>query len=145
MAIVPFNTLGCVSAKTKRVPKEAMEAFGRALTKWVNEAHGGNQTHASKVLGISPGHISAMMSGARGPGLNALLALREKTGLSADELLGLGPPDVDALVAKLQSTFELGTARLKAEASRMLEEARVIAAKPVRPASSTAAKKRSAK
>ncbi len=134
MAIAHVDTLACVAGKTKRVPKQAFEAFARALTKWVNEAHDGNQTAAGHALGISQGHISAMMRGDRGPGLNTILLLREKTGMSADELLGFGPPDVDALTARLQASFGLEVARFRAEASRTLEEARVVAAKnqPVR-------------
>ena len=135
MAIERVGTLVCVAAKTKRVPQSVLDSFGRALTKWVNEAHDGNQTDAGRALGFSQGHISAMMLGTRGPGLNAIIALHQKTGTSVDELLGLGPAPADKLMAQFQASLGMEVARFRADASRTLEEARVEAAKaiPARP------------
>lgn len=75
--------------RTKRIDQHILEHFGRQLDEWVRDAHGGNQTSTGKALGLSQGHISAMIQGARGPGLPTLIALREKTGRSIDDLLGL--------------------------------------------------------
>jgi hypothetical protein len=90
MALVAPGTIRRV-AKTKRVSRGALETFGKVLKKWVDDAHGGNQTHAAKDLGVAPSHISAMQLGARGPGLNTLILLRDKTGFTLDQMLGLDP------------------------------------------------------
>ncbi len=129
MAIVATDTLGYVPAKTKRVPQTVLDSFARALTKWVTDVCEGNQSQAAKLLRVSQGHISAMMNGSRGPGLNALIALRDQTGLSADELLGFGPAPGDALTERLRASLDLEVARFRSEAKRTLEEARSEAAK----------------
>jgi len=136
MAIDLIDTIGYVAAKTKRVPQAVLDHFARELTRWVNEKCDTNQTRAAKLLGVSQGHISAMMNGTRGPGLNAILALRAQTGLSIDELLGLGPPPAEAMIARFEASLGLEVARFRAEATRTLEEARTSAAKalPERPA-----------
>jgi hypothetical protein len=129
IAIAPADTLHCVAQKTKRVPQAVLDHFARELGAWVEKVCEGNQTRAAKMLGVSQGHISAMMLGTRGPGLNALLALREQTGKTADELLGLGPAPADALTERLRASFDLEVARFRAEAKQTLEAARVEAAK----------------
>lgn len=136
MAIALVDTIGRVATRTKRVPQSVLDAFARALSRWVSEKCEGNQTLASSILGISQGHISALMLGTRGPGLPTIILVREKTGLSADELLGFGPPDVDALVERLKSSLVTDVARMRSQATRTLEAARVETAKvtPDRPA-----------
>jgi len=53
----------------------------------------GSQSAAARRIGLSQSHMSALVSGTeRGVGVAALLRLREYTGLTLDELLGLGPP-----------------------------------------------------
>ncbi len=136
MAIGLGTTLTYVATKTKRVPQTVLDAFKRVLTNWVNDKCDGSQTRAKALLGVSQGHISAMMNGTRGPGLNALLALREQTGLTTDEILGLGPAPADALMARFEASLPLEVARQVAYALRVREESRVTAAKalPERPA-----------
>lgn len=128
MAIGLRNTLGSVSRTTKRVPKAAFEHFGRVLRAWVDDVHGGNQTAAAKQLGVTQGHISAMILGNRGPGLNTLIMLREKTGRSIVEMLGLGPPPAEELSERLRASFDLEVARFRADAKRTLEQAQHVLA-----------------
>ncbi len=90
MVVDPPDTLPPV-AKTKRVSPAVLTAFARVLKKWVDDEHKGNQTHAGKDLGVTQSHVSAMLAGLRGPGLNTLILLREKTHMSLDEMLGLEP------------------------------------------------------
>lgn len=123
MAIGLTNTLGSVARTTKRVPRAAFEHFGRVLRAWVDDVHDGNQTAAAKQLGVTQGHISAMILGNRGPGLNTLILMREKTGKSIDEMLGLGPPPAEELAARLQASFDLEVARFRADAKKTLEQA----------------------
>lgn len=124
MAINSTITLGCMArAQTKRVPQAVVDHFCRELTQWVNEAHGGNQSSAAKSLGVTQSAISGVMTGARGPGLQLLLRLREKTGKSCDELLGVGPSPDTTLVEQLRASYELEVARFRAAARGTLEEA----------------------
>ncbi len=83
--------------QTKRVGRDVFASFSAVLLRWVNDCFGGNQTHAAKVLGCTQSHISAMLSGKRGPGLNTLLLLHERTGISVDVMLGLAAPEPAAL------------------------------------------------
>jgi hypothetical protein len=111
--------------RTKRVDQRMLEFFGRELGRWVEDACDGNQTAAGKLLGVTQGHISAMIAGTRGPGLPTLIALSDKTGKSIDALLGRGrreptravpllppgPPSSavpPAAMAELQSMLERG-------------------------------------
>jgi transcriptional regulator with XRE-family HTH domain len=75
--------------RTKRVDPAILEHFGKELDRWVQEAHDDNQSAAGRALGLSQGHISAMIQGHRGPGLPTLILLAEQTGRSIDSLLGL--------------------------------------------------------
>lgn len=86
-----LRTVGGMDKRSKRVGIHELEHFGAELERWVKEACDGNQTAAGKLLGVSQGHISAMIQGSRGPGLPTLIALRAKTGRSIDDLLGLRP------------------------------------------------------
>lgn len=111
MAIVAGPTLTSVST-TKRIPAPELEAFARFLQQWVTTAHGGNQTAAGKDLKITQGHISALVRGERGPGLNTLIRLRHKTGATIDSMLGFASIGAaDELVERLRATFELEVAR----------------------------------
>lgn len=74
---------------TKRLPPQVLAAFAAVFERWIRDAHDDNQTHAAADLGITQSHISAMLQGLRGPGLNTLILLRKKTGVSIDEMLGL--------------------------------------------------------
>lgn len=91
MVIDPRAILRVV-AKTKRVTPDVLAAFADVLGRWVKEHHGGNQTRAGKALGVTQSHVSAMLTGQRGPGLNTLILMRDQTGLSIDTMLGLVPP-----------------------------------------------------
>ncbi len=96
MVVDPPDTLPPV-AKTKRVSATVLAAFAKVLKAWVDEEHKGNQTHAGKDLGVTQSHVSAMLGGLRGPGLNTLILLREKTHKSIDDMLGLEPIKSDGL------------------------------------------------
>lgn len=91
MAIGRESTLPCVASRTRRTPQSAQKHFAATLRRWVDERHNGNQTAAATALGISQGHVSAMLSGARTPGVAVLLLLRDELGISIDAMLGLSP------------------------------------------------------
>jgi len=91
-----------------------MKHVGAIVAELVTTKFGNNQTRAAKALDCSQSHISAMVTGVRGPGLNTLLALRDYTGRSIDDLLGLDTTPGDALVRELRETVEAHLqARLK--------------------------------
>lgn len=92
--------------KTKRVPPEALSHFATELRRVVDERYGGNQSAAAKGLDCTQGHISAMLLGNRGPGLNTLMAMRDMTGRSIDSLLGLPPTPADAMIQQLRESVE---------------------------------------
>lgn len=102
MVIGSESTVGSMR-RTKRVDPAILLHFGDELDKWVKSEHGDNQTAAGKALGLTQGHISAMIRGTRGPGLPTLIALAEKTGRSIDSLLGLerGRNREDRILAEL--------------------------------------------
>ena len=75
--------------RTKRVDPVILEYFGKKLEEWVREAHEDNQSSAGRALGLSQGHISAMIQGHRGPGLPTLIELARTSGRSIDWWLGL--------------------------------------------------------
>lgn len=64
----------------------------KLLVALIETQFGGKQTTAAKALGVSQSHISGVISGRTGPGMNLLVALRDWTGLSIDALLDLPPP-----------------------------------------------------
>lgn len=115
--------------RTKRVPQDVLDHFGRELRRWVDENFDGNQSKAAKILGVTQSTISGVMTGARGPGLGLLLLLRTKTGKSCDELLGVGPAPPVHLQERLQASLDLEVARFRAEAKATLEEARALVAR----------------
>lgn len=123
MAIVSTVTLPYVASRTRRVPVEPLEHFARFLRDWVLKEFEDNQTHAAKALGVTQGHISAMMRGDRGPGLNTLILMREKTGRSIDELLGFSAPPPEENIGRMLASLELDVARIRAEARKNLEAA----------------------
>lgn len=96
-------------AKTKRVTTAVLEVFSAVLKAWVDKEHGGNQTRAGRALGVTQSHVSAMLGGVRGPGLNTLILMRDQTGLSIDQMLGFEPArkvsreEYRALLAELEA------------------------------------------
>lgn len=102
MALVGPVTLRVMATKTLGAREKT--AFVLAFSAWVNEKHGGNQTHAGKAIGITQSHVSALMGGDRGPGLNLLMKLRKPMSLTIDEILGLDPlpgRDIQALATSV--------------------------------------------
>lgn len=90
----------------------------------MKERFEGNQTAAARALGVSQPYLnqlvtSSMKGEGRGPGLGILLLMREKTGRSIEELLGLPPPPADELLERLRMTADLEIARIRAEAKRV--------------------------
>lgn len=75
--------------RTKQIEEELRRYFGEELRRWVDAKHAGNQSAAGRALGVSQGHISAVINGTRGIGLHFLLLFAAETGKSLDELLGL--------------------------------------------------------
>lgn len=81
-----------MGTKTRALPKPLQDAFAEHLRRWVADTCDGNQTEAGKALGFTQGHVSAVIRRTRGPGLEMAFALRQKTGMTLDELFGLPPP-----------------------------------------------------
>lgn len=109
MALVRGITLDEVierKGRSKRVPPEALAHFAAELRRVVEDRYAGNQTRAAKGLDCTQGHISAMLLGNRGPGLNTLMAMRDITGRSIDSLLGLPPTPADAMIQQLRESVE---------------------------------------
>jgi hypothetical protein len=86
MAIALAGTVDFMR-RTKRVDPEILDHFGRELERWVREECEDNRTKAGRVLGLSQGHVSAMIRGLRGPGLPVLVMLAQKTGRTVDSWL----------------------------------------------------------
>lgn len=118
-------------ASKKRIDRRYIEHFATELRRFSDALYDGNDTRAAAALGISQAHFSHLVSaksqgpGSRGPGLSVLLLMRQRTGRSIDELLGLPPPSADELMERLRASFELEIARFRADAKRDLEAARV--------------------
>lgn len=106
IAIAPTSTIEGVAGakKTKRVSPEAHKAFSRFLERFIEERYGGNQTAAAKAIGVTQGHISAMILGNRGPGLNTLLELRLATGMTIDSMLGFAHSPDEELKRLLEAS-----------------------------------------
>src|SRR4051812_13812967 len=79
----------------KSVEREVAEHFSGEVARLVRERYDGNQSLAARSLGMTQSHISSIITGTRGPGLNALLMMRNITGRSIDELLGLPRSNID--------------------------------------------------
>jgi hypothetical protein len=107
---------------TKRIPDKPREAFARVLQHLIDSKYEGNQTRAGKALKMTQGHISAIIRGERGPGLNTLLLMRLETGKSIDEMLGFEAPPAEDLSRRLVASVEMEVGRLKAESRAMREE-----------------------
>lgn len=125
LAIGSIDTVHWVPV-SKATQKIAYDHFARVLRKWVEESCGNSQSEAKRRTGINQSHISAMIraESPKRPGLKVLMAIREATGMSIDELLGLGPPSTEALFARFHLMLETSLAKEKREARLMLEEAR---------------------
>lgn len=78
-------------SRTKSIPEPVAAAFRAQLRAYVERECDGNQSEAARALGFTQSHISSLMSKTRKIGLPILLHLREKTGRSIDEWLGLSP------------------------------------------------------
>ncbi len=112
------------SKQTKRIPEAPMKAFARVLADYVRERHGDNQTKAGLHLGVSQAHISQIISGEKGPGLNLLLLMRLETGRSIDDMLGYKAAPGDELIERLRATFEFHVARAQRDAREAAEKLR---------------------
>lgn len=85
------------------MPGESLEpaqirAIKRAMQR-VLEANDGSQTKTAKVLGISQGHVSAVLSESRGVGTATILKLADVLGVTLEEVLGKEPEADDAALA----------------------------------------------
>jgi len=99
MALAVETTVPRVSSNERAYA----ERVCKVMTAVVNELFSGNQTHASRALGISQPQISDVMSMKSGKvGLATLLALRDYTGLPIERLLGLRPPKSHRLPPSLR-------------------------------------------
>lgn len=88
------------------------------LRRIIDTDFGGNQTAAGKEMHISQGQISQMLMGPRGikgVGLGSLLRLREYSGMSLDELLGLEPISRDQAILERLARLEENVAALHAD------------------------------
>lgn len=122
MAIAPVVTLRCVPTKnTKKLFDDPLKAFSRTLRQWVDARHKGNATHAAKALGVSQPHMSSMLSGDRGPGLNTLILLRAETGKTIDEILGFAASPETDLENRLVANVEFQVGKLEAEIRELRE------------------------
>lgn len=119
MAISAESTVRAMR-RTKRVDPAILKSFGEQLDKWVKAEHEDNQSSAGRALGLSQGHISAMIQGHRGPGLPTLIELARVSGRSIDWWLGLERERSreDAILERLQA-IEAREARILAEYERM--------------------------
>lgn len=138
-------TLDPVGTKqTKRIPDKPREAFARVLKHLVDTKYEGNQTRAGEALGVTQGHISAMIRGERGPGLNTLLLMRLETGKTIDEMLGFEASPTEDLSRRLVASVEMEVGRLRAESRAMREEVeRVRRERPAERESSSSVSKKS--
>lgn len=120
MALGRVVTLPCVASKqTKKIPEKPRLAFARELQRLIDAKYEGNQTKAAKALHVTQGHISALIRGDRGPGLNVLLLMRLETGKTIDEILGFAASPESELQQRLVATVELDVARIRAENREM--------------------------
>lgn len=96
-----FTLQRMAKTRTKSVPEPVASAFREQLRLYVEREHDGNQSSAARALGFTQSHVSSLMSGSRKIGLPILLHLRERTGRSIDEWLGLAP-SMDAVRAVIR-------------------------------------------
>lgn len=94
----------------KKVSRSSIEAVARVVRRVLVDDFGNSQTAMARRLGVSQSHISHVAKGEeRGPGLVLLLALRDWTGLSVDELMALPPPrkppDVEDIEARVDAAL----------------------------------------
>jgi len=92
------------------VPEPVAAAFRAQLQAYLDRECDGKQLVGAKRLGIRQSHISQMLSGKKVIGLAMLLHLRERTGRSIDEWLGLAPSQTsvpyDAVRAIVRAELE---------------------------------------
>lgn len=124
MAIDVGVRLGSVSRQTKKIPEKARQCFARELQRLIDAKYEGNQTKAGKALEISQGHISALLAGDRGPGLNTLILMRLETGKTIDAILGFEQAPNEELEQRLISSVTLEVGRLRAELRELRKESK---------------------
>jgi plasmid maintenance system antidote protein VapI len=105
---------------SKRVSEAVREDFMRVFAKWVKDVHDDNQTAAGRELGMTQSHVSALLAGSRGPGIDLLIRMRKVTGLSLDQLLGLEklPEVLTAQDVRKLSREEYAALKAEDEATR---------------------------
>lgn len=80
-----------------------LRAIKRAMQRVVDR-YNGSQTEAAKHVGISQGHVSAVLGESRGVGLTTAIRLASELDTTVDAILGLAEdPDDPALAAALAS------------------------------------------
>lgn len=122
MALESVDTLRYVPSKqTKKIPEKPRKAFARVLQHLIDSKYEGNQTRAGKALHVTQGHISALLRGDRGPGLNMLLLMRLETGKTIDEMLGFEAAPEQELENRLVASVQVEALRV----TKALREARM--------------------
>jgi plasmid maintenance system antidote protein VapI len=116
MAIAAESTVGAMK-RTKRIEPEIQAYFGRELAAWVRDEYEDNQSSAGRALGLSQGHISAMIQGLRGPGLPTLIDLARVSGRSIDSWLGLDRRKEQSREDRILAEFAELKAELRAQRS----------------------------
>jgi len=110
---------------------EQVEQVRRLTGRLLADEFEGNQSLMARALGISPSTINHLMNrkDERGPGLLFVLALRDHTGMTLDEILGLAPPRRRVADGELQARVEVAVT----DALRRMLAAPVPAAPEVNP------------
>lgn len=121
-------------ARTKQIPPQMKEHFRQTLRRWVDKNFEGNETKAAVHMDVNQSHMNAILNrdSGRGPGLPFLLAFREVTGMSLDEMLGLGPANPDQLFERLRLMLQTENAKEKRDAKLLREEAQGVMAEAQR-------------
>lgn len=89
---------------------------GAVVKELVENRYGGSQTMAAEATGISQGQISDLINRKPGKlGLHTLLALREHTGRSLDDILGLDNPGSSRSAERIVQAAEKAIADLRTE------------------------------
>lgn len=86
---VPTKSVGEVIAKRVR---QFLRAFVGRHCYDPSKPSGKDQGKASRILGISQGYISDLMNNKKTPNLRVIIALREATGASFEEITGHRAP-----------------------------------------------------
>lgn len=134
IAIAREATLTYVATKhIEAIEEKARQSFARVLKHLVDTKYATNQSKAGKALGVSQGHISAMIRGDRGPGLKTLLLMRLETGKSVDEMLGYEADPTQDLSNRLVASVELEVGRMRRDLDALRQQVAAPAATPPDP------------